>query len=285
MTAPAGLLADALGAGTGSTFTSEADLELIEGALPFTLKALEALLEQKPAHRGLHLSLAKGYLLYAYAFADLKADGYKETDFTAYQRLKSRARMLYLRSFDYARRGLMLAVGKHGPASGPVYAEAALGRAGKQDVPFLYMAGIALAQSIALAKADPENAVRLPEAAAYMQRALELDPDYDYGAIHEFFIAYEARGAVMGGDMHRAEEHFQKARAGSAGRKISYLLTYVEACSIPRQDRADFRAKLQLVRDFDIDRFPEYRLINAIAKQRAEYLRKKEDDLFLEEKP
>ena len=45
--------ADALGSGAGTAFTSESDLELVEGALPFSLKTMETLLEKAPQLKGL----------------------------------------------------------------------------------------------------------------------------------------------------------------------------------------------------------------------------------------
>lgn len=278
-----GSLADALGSGAGAAFTTESDLELVNGALPFSLKAMESLLEKTPRHRGLHLSLAQGYMLYAYAFVDLKADEEKDRDFAEYQRLKERARMLYFRAFTYARRGLDLSSKKFEKAFAGNNPDALRLLIHKKDVPYLYWTGAALAKWITLAKTDPAAAIRLPEAAACMQRALELDPDFDCGAIHEFFIAYEARGAAMGGDMAKAVEHFHRARQLAEGKKISPLLTYAEACSIPGQNRQEFDALMQQIRAFDADRYPEYRLVNTIAKKRAAFLQQKQDDLFLGE--
>ncbi len=153
----------------------------------------------------------------------------------------------------------------------------------KACVPYLYWSGAALAKWITLAKTDPAAAARLPEAAAYMQRALELDPDYDNGSIQEFFISYEARGAIMGGDVKKAVEHFKKAEALAAGKKLSPWLTYVEAVSIPGQNKKEFDEYIQKILAFNLDACPENRLVNAIAQKRAQYLLQKKDDLFLGE--
>jgi len=273
--------ADALGSGAGTSFTSESDLTLVEGALPFSLKAMEGLLAEVPDNRGLCLSLARAYMLYAYAFVDLRADEIKDADFHAYQELKGRARNLYFRAYDYARQGLLLESAFF-RADFEKNGVAALEQLhSKTAVPFLYWSGVSLAKWITLAKTDPAAAVRLPEAAAYMQRALALDPDYDLGSIHEFFISYEARGAIMGGDMKKADEHFEQARALAAGRKLSPVLTYVEACSIPEQNRQEFEKYLAEAAAYDVDKYPEYRLINTIMKKRAAWLLDRKDDFFL----
>jgi predicted anti-sigma-YlaC factor YlaD len=275
--------ADAVGSGAGATFTSESDLGLIEGALPFSLKTMEALLEKTPEHKGLCLSLAQGYMLYGYGFCELTADEVKDRDFAQYQLQRDRAKLFYQRAHGYARRGLALCTPEYGKACGANCADAVRLVDKKECVPYLYWSGAALAKWITLAKTDPAAAVRLPEAAATMQRALELDPDYDNGSIQEFFISYEARGANMGGDAKKAAEYFKKAEALAAGKKLSPWLTYVEAVSIPGQNKKEFDEYIQKILAFNLDSCPENRLVNALAQKRARYLLQKKDDLFLGE--
>ena len=272
--------ADALGSGGGTAITSEQDLELVEGALPFSLKTMEALLDKTPRHAGLCLSLAQGYMLYGYAFCELKAEDVKDTDFARYQHLRERAKVFYQRAYGYARRGLELVepgLVKAGPGS----CDSVGSVQKKSRVPYLYWSGAALAKWITLAKTDPAAAARLPEAACYLQRALELDPGYDSGAVQEFFISYEARGAIMGGDMKKAAEHFKKAEELAGGKKLSPWVTYVEACSIPNQNRAEFDRYIGMVLAFNLDESPHNRLVNAIAQKRARQLLQIKNDLFL----
>jgi predicted anti-sigma-YlaC factor YlaD len=275
--------ADAVGSGAGTVFTSESDLELIGGALPFSLKTMEALLEKTPKHEGLCLSLAQGYMLYGYGFCELKADEEKDRDFAQYQHQRDRAKLFYQRAHGYARRGLELCAPDYGRACSANCVEAVRLIDKKECVPYLYWSGAALAKWITLAKTDPAAAARLPEAAACMQRALELDPGYDNGSIQEFFISYEARGAIMGGDMKKAVEYFKKSEALAAGKKLSPWLTYVEAVSIPSQNKKEFDEYIQKILAFNLDACPENRLVNALARKRAQYLLQKKDDLFLGE--
>jgi hypothetical protein len=116
--------ADALGSGAGTAFTSETDLELVAGALPFSLKTMETLLEKTPQHKGLCLSLAQGYMLYGYAFCELKADEVKDRDFAQYQCQRERAKMFYQRAYGYARRGLELCDGGFARSGGAKAGEA-----------------------------------------------------------------------------------------------------------------------------------------------------------------
>jgi predicted anti-sigma-YlaC factor YlaD len=275
--------ADAVGSGAGAAFTSESDLGLIEGALPFSLKTMEALLEKTPEHRGLCLSLAQGYMLYGYGFCELKADEVKDRDFAQYQIQRDRAKLFYQRAHGYARRGLELCTPEYAKACAANCVDAVRLVDKKECVPYLYWSGAALAKWITLAKTDPAAAARLPEAAACMQRALELDPDYDNGSIQEFFISYEARGAIMGGDVNKAIQYFKNAESRAAGKKLSPWLTYVESVSIPGQNKKEFDEYIQKILAFNLDSCPGNRLVNTIAQKRARYLLQKKDDLFLGE--
>jgi len=61
-----GKMADALASsGTGTTFAGDDDPELIEAALPFSLKLMEALLVELPDHQGLLLATASGFTQYS----------------------------------------------------------------------------------------------------------------------------------------------------------------------------------------------------------------------------
>ena len=78
-------------------------------------------------------------------------------------------------------------------------------KAGPQDVPLLYWAGAAWSLAIAASPGDPGLIADLPRCEALLRRALELQEDYDAGAIHEFFVAFEgSRSAAMGGSVERA---------------------------------------------------------------------------------
>jgi hypothetical protein len=63
-------LGDALAEGAG-TYASDNDPELIEAAVPFSLKLMESLLAESPRHLGLLTGVASGFTQYAYAFVHL----------------------------------------------------------------------------------------------------------------------------------------------------------------------------------------------------------------------
>lgn len=271
------VLADSL-AESGGVYARDDDPQLVYEAIPFGLKTYEGLLEVSPHNRDLLLAAAGGFAGYAYLTAE-QADRLGDRDIAAARRERARASRLFLRGRDFALRalaerhaGLPDRLRRAGPA--------ALAATDGTDVPALYWAGAAWAGAISTAKGDFELVAELPQAAALVQRVLEIDEAYDGGAAHEFMIAYE--GGRPGGDPAAAREHYRRALALSRGQRGSVYLALAEAVVVGEQDLAEFRRLVALARGVDRDAAPEYRLLNAIAAERADWLEEHIPDLFLD---
>jgi predicted anti-sigma-YlaC factor YlaD len=269
---------------TGTTYASDDDPELVRAAAPFGLKTMEGLLEQKPRHEGLLTSLASGFTQYAYAFVQSDADQ-ADLDGRVDQARASRdrGRKLFLRARDYGLRGLEV---RHAGMPARLRALAdrpkALGEAKREDVPLLYWTASAWTLAIANGKTDMALVSELPVPVAMMERALALDEAWDEGAIHEFFVAYDAtRSAAEGGGPERAKAHLDRALALSMNKKLGPRVSWAEGVLVQKQDRAEFTRVLEEVLRADPGEVPRYRLANVIAQRRAKALLAHADDLFL----
>ena len=274
------MIGDALSGG-GGVFESEEDPQLIREALPFGLKTYESLLQASPDHEGLLLASAKGFTGYAYLL-QIEAARIDESDLAAARRQRDRAKRLFLRGRDFALRGLDL----HHPDFLARYRtdrSVALAATGKEDIASLDWGGAAWAGALSAAKDDMSLVADLPLAAAMVRRVLELDENFSEGAAHEFFISYE--GSRPGGSAKAAREHYRRALELSHGLRISAHLALAEAVTIRRQNLTEFRTLLALVNDFDLDKAPHQRLVNTIAKQRANWLESRIPELFLDAEP
>lgn len=274
-----GGLADAL-SGSAATFAREDDPELVRGALPFVMKALEAVLSERPEDEALLGAASSAFGLYAYAFVQLDGEALESDDYARSEHLKARALALYLRARDYALRALEL---RHpGLAAGlrTEPAETAAGLA-RDDVEFAYLAGGTWGLAISLGKDDPALLADLEAVRALLRRALELDERHAEGALHEAMIPVEALPRAMGGSPERAREHYQRALELSGGRRASLHLKLAENVSVPAQDRAEFEHLLQAALAVELDAAPDLRLSNRIAQGRARQLLATIDDLFL----
>jgi len=275
-------LGDAL-AGSGTTFASDDDPELVGEAIPFSLKLVESLLASAPEHRGLLFAAASGFTKYSYAYVQQRADLLEDRDIAAATAERGRARRLYLRARDYGLRGLA--------ARHPRFAEllradprAAVHAAAVEDVPMLYWTAAAWGAAISLSKEMPELVADQTLVEALIDRALELDEAFEAGAIHGFLITYEmARQGARGDPAERARAHFDRVIALTDGKLASPFISFAEAVCVPRQDRREFDAMLQRALAVDPDAKPEWRLENLIMQRRARWLLTRVDQLFLEE--
>ncbi len=273
-------VADAVSSG-GGAFASDDDPELVKSAVPFALKAEESLLSADPGHRGLLLSLCRGFTQYAAAF--VWQDAAESTDPAAARMGKERAVRLWLRAREYGLRGLEAA--RPGFRARLDADPAGAARTARpEDVPLLYWTAASWSLAIASSSGDPGMLADLPRCEALMRRALELREDFDAGAVHEYFVAFEgSRPEAMGGSAARARRHFERAMALAGGKKVSPLVTLAETVSVRAQDRREFLDLLDRAIAFDARReAPEYRQANLAAQRRASWLKGRVDELFLE---
>lgn len=281
--------ADAL-SGTGGGFGTEDDPAMVRDAAPFGLKTMESLAQALPDHRPLRLSMASGFAQYAYAFVNQDSDRLEDTNVAQGRELAARARRLYLRARDYALDGLNIghAGAKAALLGGDQAAwKSTLATMQVEDVPFLYWTGASWALAVSTAKDDPKLIGDLGVIGLIMTRALELDESYDEGAIHEFFVTFDAaRGEMQGGGPAKSKEHLDKAQAQCKGTKLGALISYAEGVLVQKQQKAEFVALLKKVLDANVHvddpNWRKNRLANLIAQARARWLMSKLSDLFAE---
>jgi hypothetical protein len=189
-----------------------------------------------------------------------------------------RARDYGLRGLDARHAGFAVALRKN--------PKDAIRVAALSDVPLLYWTAAAWGAAISISKNDPALVSDQVVVEALIDRALELDEDFDHGAIHGFLISYEmARQGAAGDPTVRSKKHFERAMELSRGRLASPLVSFAEAVAVQNQDRAAFQALLGRALAIDADAAPPWRLQNLIAQRRARWLLGRLDDLFLDGVP
>src|ERR1039458_9448035 len=148
-------------AGSGTSFASDDDPELVKAAVPFSLKLMESVLNENPRHEGLLLAACSGFTEYAYAFVQEDADEMEDKDLAAAEEMRGRARRLYLRARDYGLRGLEV---RHKGFDHSLRANAstAVTIARAKDVPLLYWTALSWAAAISLSKDNPALISDLP---------------------------------------------------------------------------------------------------------------------------
>ena len=278
-------LADSLASQSASSFATDDDPELIGDALPFALKLMEGTLEQVPNHRALLFATASGFTQYSYVWVQEPADEMEQQDTGRAQTMRLRARKLYLRARNYGIRGLEV---KH-PGFGTALRQnpkSTVAQAGKNDVPLLFWTAASWGAAISVSKDNPDLVADQPIVEALIDRSLQLDPDFDHGAIHGFLISYEsARQGVKGDFASRSRQHFERQVELTGGQLASPYIALAETVSISKQDRSEFEKLLKQALAIDPDSRPEWRLNNTVMQRRARWLLSREDELFLDAAP
>jgi len=275
------VVADALSA-SSSGYARDDDVALVGAATPFGLKLMESVLEQQPEHVPLLLAAARGFTQYAYVYVQTPGAALVASDPVGAYAEFERARHLYLRARDYALRGLeVMHPGFQAALSSAP--QSALAAANGDDIALIYWAAVAWAGAISLAKDDPFMIADLGTVDALVERAVELDVDFDFGALHTFLISYEMRRqSVDEGAEERARGHFFRAVALSAGQQAAPYVALAEAVSIPGQSRVEFQDLLEAALRIEPDQRPEWRLANTVMQSRARMLLNHSDEYFLE---
>jgi predicted anti-sigma-YlaC factor YlaD len=273
-------VADTL-AGSGMTYASDGDVELVGAALPFSLKLMESVLAETPEHRPLLAATAAAFTQYSYAFVQQEADRLALDDAARAWEAWKRARKLYLRARDYGLRGLEIAHPGFGAglAADPAGAAA---QAGKEEVDLLYWTAVSWAAAISLGKDDPALVADLPKVSALIDRALAVDEAWDHGAIHAFMVTYSmARPDQLQDRDAAAKRHFDRAVELTRGLAASPYVSWAEAVCLPREDRACFDQAVSAALAIDAEAEPGMRLVNTVMQRRAAWLKANADRWIL----
>jgi predicted anti-sigma-YlaC factor YlaD len=270
------------GAGASTVFTGDSDPRLVGDALPFAIKMYEALLDVQPDHQGLILTTGSLFVMYANAFVQGPAEMLPRTEYRERREERERARLLYMRGVKILRSGLDKKYPGFNEAGREGKIDAYLAGTKKEDVPLLYWT---VAGTLAAYSLDPFNlelGMRIPELSAMIQRAYELDPDFNGGAIDDFYILfYASLPPFLGGDKSKADLHFNLALEKSRGMSAGPYVSYVQAVSIPAQDYETFKKYLEAALAVDPDADPSNRLVNIISQRKAQFLLDSAPDYFL----
>lgn len=270
-------MADAL-TSTASAWSRDDDPEFVRLAAPSTLKMVEMLLDDQPSHPGLLMTACSGFTQYAYAFLQVEAEIRETPDAAGARDFRARAARMYDRAGEYCDRAMKAR--RLDVKDAPAKAALPLAGASAADVPVLYWNAVALGGRLAVADNPLLMIGSLARIRQLLARALELDEDWESGALHEAMIAVEGLPALAGGSAARARTHFERALALSGGQSAFAYVAMATGVAQPAKDRAEFERLLRAALAIDVSKRPSLRLVNLIAQKRARFLLTRVDRLF-----
>ena len=123
--------------------------------------------------------------------------------------------------------------------------------------------------------------IQLPIIGYLLETALEIDPSWNYGAIHTAMISYTmARTDLMGNNVENATKHYEQAMLFSNGQDAGAKVSFAENVHVALQNNDEFELLLKEVLSMDVENNKELALGNIIARERALWLLSRTDELF-----
>ena len=246
----------------------ECDPTLAQHSLPADLKLMEGLLKNDSKNKRLLTALCMGFTGYALLFVE-------DED-------PERASQLYLRARDYGLRAFGLELGPLRGLKAEMNAiQKMLMGVSEAEHEALFWTTMSWNAWIALNLHKPPALVQLETAQAFLERVLELKPDYLYGAPYILMGSILAgRPRVMGGDEAKAKENFEKAMALSNRKFFLAHYYYARYYAVRVQNKELFFSLLKEVEGGPADKLREVCLINTVMKQKTIKLMTRSEDLF-----
>ena len=245
----------------------QSDVELVREGAPAFLLMLDALAEAHPDNPAVLLAAADAQMAYATGFVD------KEH--------KDRSKAMYLKAKTYGLRAL---------ARNKRFARAvdgnqeefvrALRGFKKKDADALFSTASAWVMWIIASSDSPAALGDMPKVLAMMDRVQELDPGIRDGGVDLFRGIYYTVLPLGGGrDLDKARGHFERSLEIAGPDYLLARVTFAEFYARYAFDRELFETTLKQVLAAE-PQVPEFTLMNAVARKRAQALLAAADDLF-----
>ena len=245
----------------------ETDLALAEDSIPANLNMLRGMISIDPENAQLHTFAAQAYYGLSYGFNE---DNRPE-----------RASAFYLRGLEHGLTALEINGAKDLKNSTIADFEKQVSGMDKDEVAAIFWTASCWAKWIDMHRDDPEAIAQLARATALMQRVIELDDTFYYGGAHMYFgVYYGSRSPLLGGNFEKSHLHFDRAREITDNRLLIPDLLQAQYLARQQHDQQDFHDRLTGIVNAPDDLMPELGLQNQIAKRKARFLLKRENQWF-----
>ena len=254
--------------------------EFVGGLLPGIIKKNEARLKKRPDDQKLILETGSYYVMNANAFVQGPASMLPPEKYAERDGEYSRARAMYLRGAEILEDGLEkrrpgILQAARDAAAGVSAGETPAGfeRLTAEDVPYIYWLTAAVLSAFSIDPLDLNTGMKVGEVSALIKYAYLLAPDFNDGALDDFFILYYASlPEAMGGDKGLARLHYERALEKTRGLSASPYVSWAQAVCIPAQNFPEFQYNLNEALKINADKNPSNKLLNVLAQRKARHL-------------
>ena len=262
------------------------DYEIAGYGIPGALVQLEAFHKVTPDNEKLSLNLAKAYVGYAQGWVENSYEiAFAAGDFDKADRLRQRARLLYLRARDLGLRTMrnrnkeVMEVIK-GLDQTRLIEFLADNYAGPEDAGPIFWTGLAWGAAINMSLDQPDLIADLPLVKPFIERAREINDMYFNGAAYVALGTIEASyPPALGGDPEKGKDWFEQGLARTERRNHLLQVMYARVYAVNTRNTELFYKLLNEVIDAP-DQGDSYRLSNKVARVRAERYLARAKELF-----
>lgn len=242
------------------------DPATVADALPAYLLLLEARLQSNPDDSDLRLTTARLTATYATLLGGNEAS----------------ARRLTARALAHAREGACLGSRLLCDLHELPFEdfEQRVGKLEKAQLVAVYLLATTWVSWIDVHSGDYAALADLPRAQALLDWVVATSPGHDDGAAWLYLaVLHSQRPPAAGGRPELARRYFEQARQASRGHNLFVDVMFADHYARLLFDRELFVSALERVLASKVDA-PDYRLVNAIARQRAGELLKRTERIF-----
>lgn len=279
------------------------DPQFAREAAPALLSLLEGLLASDPTNPAILATLCRGLYEYTFGFLqqDLERLGASRPE--AAEAARRRARHHYVRVYELGLRllrthGVSLTLQRTPPAE----LRRQVARLDRRAAPALAWTAVGAGGALQLGIDQPWLMQMRAGIGILLERAHALDPGFANALPAGALGLYHAVDADSGGSAITSQRYFEQALSRTGRRYLPWLVLYAKHWAwqfqstteersgpgpgarlvpvSPRDKRALFVSLLEEVRRFPLERAPEHRLANRLAKDMAEALLPKRDDFL-----
>jgi len=244
----------------------ESDLKLARQFLSSNMMTIRIVLSKDPDNKKMNLFAARSFGAYAMAFIE-------ETN-------KERAEKLYQRGLNYAIQSLPDNKKFSTKVSNDTL-KTILKKYRKGEVPNLFWLAYNWGKMIMLDPDSPSNLMNLSKVVEIMSRCKELNEEYYFAGVDLFYGLYwTSRPKMLGGNPEKGKKYLKKAFRLN-NKKLYLAKYYLAKYYAPRiNDEQLFDKLIQDILQFDLDKYPNYRLMNAMAQHKAKQLKSNKKNYF-----
>ena len=255
------------------------DPDLAGEALPASISTMEGILEIRPEDTKLRGLLARSYGSFGFGFMeDRMEEALVKDDDAGAEHFQKRAAMAYTRCRELALGSMSLWEKDDGGAEGhikkglPAWTEYLKKfDDAETQVPTMFWGAYCWGRYIGVNRDDVNALADLPFVTALADRLFALDHTFMGYAPHALRAGLIGSApAQLGGRPEEAKKEFEIAIAATHGKNLMYPVIEAQIVAVALQDRALYKKLLTSALEAPKDLDPDQRLLNQLAKRRAE---------------